>query len=643
MNFKYIFTPYKIGSVEIPNRFVVPAMVTNFCNEDGTATEEYIAYHEAKAKGGWGLIITEDYAICKAGKGYKRVAGLWDDEQIESHSELPARIHQHGSKIFAQIYHCGRQTTFSSNGGEKIVAPSRLQCPKTGSIPNELTVDEIKIIEKQFGDSVERAKKCGFDGIEIHAGHGYLISQFLSPYSNKRIDQYGGSLINRSHFLKEIVEEVRSRVGKDFPIIVRTSAKEFMPGGIDISDTRAICMLLEQWGVNGLHISVGTYGDNTNVPSMFTSHGWICDYAEEIKKVVSLPIITVGRINDPVIAEGILKAGKSDFVAMGRSSIADPEMPIKAKAGDLESIRYCIACMQGCTGFLHMDQPIRCMVNPLIGGTSYASPQKTKTIKKVTIVGGGPAGIGAALGAAQKGHEVTLLEGENHLGGNFRLAGVPLAKGEFESYLSWANAEFSRLGVNIILNKRVDDAILKAFNSDITILAIGGVPVVPSIKNIDDKKVVLAEDVLKGEIETAKDVVIIGGGLVGIELAIFLGFYRKEITIVEMLPDIAHEATSAIREQTEKYFEKYHIRVMCNTKVVAVEKDGVFVEDICHNKANSKIICGTVCLAAGYKKNTLLYNSLNGIYQNVLLVGDAESPSNALSAIKNGYEIGVSL
>ena len=191
--------------------------------------------------------------------------------------------------------------------------------------------------------------------------------------------------------------------------------------------------------------------------------------------------------------------------------------------------------------------------------------------------------------------------------------------------------------------KRVDDAILKAFNSDITILAIGGVPVVPSIKNIDDKKVVLAEDVLKGEIETAKDVVIIGGGLVGIELAIFLGFYRKEVTIVEMLPDIAHEATSAIREQTEKYFEKYHIRVMCNTKVVAVEKDGVFVEDICHNKANSKIICGTVCLAAGYKKNTLLYNSLNGIYQNVLLVGDAESPSNALSAIKNGYEIGVSL
>ncbi|MDY2984992.1 MAG: FAD-dependent oxidoreductase [Synergistes jonesii] len=644
MKFKHIFTPCKIGSVEIPNRLVVPAMVTNFCNEDGAATEEYIAYHEAKAKGGWGLIITEDYAVCRAGKGYKRVAGLWEDGQIKSHSELPARVHRYGSKIFAQIYHCGRQTIPLSNDGERIVAPSSVQCPKTGSIPCELTLDEIKTIEQQFADTAERAEKCGFDGIEVHAGHGYLISQFLSSYSNKRTDQYGGALINRVRFLKEVIEKIRGRVGDYFPVIVRISAKEFVPGGIDIADVRAVCMMLEEFGVNGLHISVGTYGDNTNVPSMFTSHGWISDFAAEIKKVVSLPVITVGRVNDPIIAEGIVRAGKADFVAMGRSSIADTGMPNKAKAGDLENIRYCIACMQGCTGRLHLDKPIRCLINPMIGGTEYDVPPKAKEIKDIAVVGAGPAGIAAAIGAALVGHKVTLIEKDNQLGGNFRLAGFPLAKGEFENYISWARVELERLGVDVLLNKTADVSMLRALNKDAIVFSTGAIPVVPPIKNIEDDKVAIAEDILGGkvEIKDAKDFVIIGGGLVGIELATFLGFFGKNVTIVEMLPDIAQEATSAIREQTKNHFEKYNVKVMCNTKVNSIEKDSVLAEDVRYGTA-IKIMCDRVCLAAGYRKNTSLSDALSDICKNVYVVGDAEAPDNALNAIGNGYKTGISL
>ena len=641
MDLKVAFSPCRIGTVEIGNRFVVPAMVTNFCNEDGTATEEYIAYHEAKARGGWGLIITEDYAVCPAGKGYKNVAGLWNDAQIRSHSALPGRVHRAGAKIFAQVYHCGRQTIPASNGGERIVAPSRVRCPKTGTLPYELTIDEIGTIVRQFGDTAERVRECGFDGIEIHAGHGYLISQFLSSYSNKRIDAYGGALINRARFLREIVEEIRGRLGRDFPLTARISAREFMPGGIDIGDVRAVCLLLEGWGIDGLHISVGTYGDNTNVPSMFTPHGWIADYAAEIKKVVSVPVITVGRVNDPIIAEGILRAGKADFVAMGRASIADPGMPNKAKAGKFEDIRYCIACMQGCTGLLHKDKPIRCMVNTLIGGTDYAVPEAARTRKRVAVVGGGPAGMTAAYAAALRGHEVTLYEKEDHLGGNYRVAGFPLAKGEFASYVSWLSGELSRLGVKVMLNEEADAALADAGYGTV-LVAAGAVPVIPPIKGIDNEKVLLAEDVLRGECATKDTVAIIGGGLVGIELATFLGFYGKKVTIVEMLPDIAHEATSALQEQTEKHFKLYDVQVLRGTKVLEVDGEGLLA--VGPDGAEMRIPCETVCLAAGYRKNAELYDALKEkLKGNVLIVGDAEVPSNALDAIRNGYAAGISL
>ena len=631
-----------IGAVTIPNRFVVPAMVTNFCNEDGTASEEYIAYHEAKARGGWGLIITEDYAVSPAGKGYKCVAGLWEDNQIKGHAKLTERIHKYDAKIFAQVYHCGRQTTSASNGFRKIVAPSSLRCPKTGALPAALSLMEIKEIVKQFGDTAKRVSACGFDGIEIHAGHGYLISEFLSSYSNKRTDLYGGSLINRTRFLREIIEEIHSRVHMQIPVTVRISAHEFMPGGIDIADCAAICMMLEEYGIKGLHISVGTYGDNANVPSMFTSHGWITNYAEEIKKLVSIPIITVGRINDPFIAESIVRSGKADFVAMGRASIADPELPNKFKAYRSESIRYCIACMQGCTGLLHKDKAIRCLVNPLIGTMTTSvgvSPSVERHNKKnVVVIGGGPAGIAAAIAAAKNGHRVTLIEKQGDLGGRFTVAAFPLAKGEFANYITWARGELNRLNVNIILNCDVkDDTILQELECDYCILACGAVPIILDMDNIDSSNVVLAEDVYKGRC-VGDEIVIVGGGLVGVELALFLGFYNKKVTVLEMASSIAQEATSAINQKVKEHIDEYKIRIMCNTKLCSIGENFVDVVNL-ETGLQERLSCNNVCLAVGYKAKQDLYEKIKGKY-NVALIGDAQIPSNALDAIKAGYQAG---
>lgn len=638
---KNLFSEGKIGDLVIANRLVVPAMVTNYCNEDGTASEEYIAYHEAKAKGGWGLIITEDYVVDPAGKGFSCVAGLWGDHQIESHSELTKRIHKYDSKIFAQIYHCGRQTTSKSNGNRKIVAPSALACPKTGSMPFELTVEEIKTIVRQFGDTAERAVKCGFDGIEIHGGHGYLIQQFLSSYSNRRVDMYGGPLTNRTRFLQEIIKEVRSRVGRSFPVIVRLSAKEFMPGGLGIGDTRAIAMMLESWGVDGLHISVGTYGDNSNVPSMHTAHAWIVDFAEEIKKVVSIPVITVGRINDPFIADGVIASGKADFVAMGRASIADPDFPNKAKNGEYQNIRYCIACMQGCTGQLHSDKPIGCLVNPLIGRQSILDAEKVSTPKNVFVIGGGPAGIEAAIGAAVRGHKVTLVEKRDRLGGLFEYAGLPLAKGEFESYPSWAAGELERLNVEVKYNFEVNDKTITDLNPDAVILAVGGVPFVPPIPGIDNNKVVSATDVLAGREKVGQNVVVAGGGLVGVETASFLGYYGKNVTLVEMLPEITYDMTSAIKYHTQKHLVDYGVNIQCGTKIISIDDEGVYMEDCSNEKI--KIKCDNVCLALGYRSNTELFEKLKGKIENVFLIGDAKKPHNALDATSEGYLAGLSI
>ena len=636
---KKLFTPMKIGKIEIPNRLVVSPMVTDYCNQDGTATERYIAYHEAKAKGGWGLIITEDYAVDPSGKGFSCVAGLWNDSQIASHAELTRRVHQYKSKIFAQIYHCGRQTASAITGCQPL-APSPVPCPTMQELPKELPVDEIEKIVGQFGDTALRAKKAGFDGIEIHGAHGYLISEFMSPYSNKRTDEYGGHLLNRMRFPLKIVADIRAKCGKDFGVGFRISCDEFVPGGRTIEDTKAMAVFLEDAGFDVLHVSAGVYASADKiVPASSTPHGWLAGYAEEAKKAVRVPVITVGRINDPFVAESILASGKADFVAMGRASLADPEFPEKAKAALFDEIRPCIACNEGCIGILFTDQPIKCVLNPTLGREAEWVIRPAKKAKKVVVIGGGPAGMEAAATAAKAGHKVSLLEREGRLGGLFYLASVPPNKGEIGNFVEYQIKQLEKFKVKVTLNANVTSELIDSEKPDVVINATGGIPATPDIPGIAKPNVVNAYDVLAGKVFVGAKAVVIGGGMVGAETANHLANHGKSVTLVEMLPDIATEIQNINRSALLQDLEKGKVRILVETTVKEVLTDGVLVIKGCDTES---IGADTVVAASGSRPDGGLEAKLAGKPYKVVSIGDAVKVGKVIDAIEAGFLAGMS-
>ncbi len=635
---KHLFSPMKIGKTEVSNRLVVSPMVTNYCNNDGTATERYIAYHEAKAKGGWGLIITEDYAVDPSGKGFSCVSGLWEDSQIPSHSELTKRIHQYDTKIFAQIYHCGRQTSHLITGCTPF-APSPISCPAMQELPDELTVDKIEEMVEKFGDCAWRARKAGFDGVEIHGAHGYLIAGFMSPYSNKRADKYGGHLLNRMRFPLAIVANIRAKVGNDFGVGFRISCDEFVPGGRSIEDTKAIAVLLEQAGIDYLHVSCGVYASADKiVPGPSTPHGWLAGYAEEVKKVVSIPVITVGRINDPFVADSIIAAGKADFVAMGRASLADPEFPKKAAAEQFDEIRPCIACNEGCIGILFTDQPIRCVLNPTLGMEAERVIKPAAKKKKVVVIGGGPAGMEAAITAAEAGHEVNLYEKANRLGGQFYLASVPPNKGEIGNFVGWQIGQLSKFKVNVTLNAEVSAGLIDSLKPDVVVVATGGTPILPEIPGVDKTNVVNAYSVLAGEVAVGAKSVIIGGGMIGAETANHLANHGKVVTLIEMLSEIATEIPNINRMTLLQDLEKANIKVYVNTTVKDILLDGVVVVRDC---VTETITADTVIVAAGSRPNNDLQTELAGKPYKVITVGDANKIGKVMEAIESGYMAGM--
>lgn len=640
--FEKLFSPYSIGNCEMSNRLVVTAMVVNYCNHDGTLTEKYMAYHEEKAKGGWGLIVTEDYAISEQAKGYDRIAGLWNDDQIEKNIEFTNRIHKYDSKVFCQIYHAGRQSHSGVNGGVQPVAPSAIPCAWKREIPKELSISEIEQIVEDFGDCALRAKKSGFDGVEIHAGHGYLLAEFLSTYANKRVDKYGGCLENRARIVKDVIANIRSKVGQEFPVTIRFSADERVPGGRTIAESRALAKWFEQWGVDAIHVSTGVYGsyDQSIVSNMYMEKAAVVEFSAEIKKLVDIPIIVVNRINNPEMAETILELDKADFIGIGRGSLADPHLPNKAKNGEVESIRYCIGCLQGCIFKQEGPDGSKCLVNPTLGKEYYLDYSKVEEPKKVLIIGGGPGGMEAARAAAMRGHQVKLIEKQNFLGGQFKSAAYPPSKGDLATYTAWIIQELEKYEVEVLLGTLATEEMIRQENADEIIVATGGSPITPPIKGIEKPIVHKAEEVLLGHVQPGNCIVVAGGGEVGGETALHLAVQERDVSVVEMKNSLFEELDGIATIQLLNLMDKYGVKQYTETRVVEIEDDGVIVSN---GAETVKLPADMVVLGLGYVPNNKLAEKIKDIYPSAKVIGGAAQTSNALVAIEEGFMAGMSV
>lgn len=635
------FEPIEIGKLRLKNRLVVSAMVTNYCNADGTPTEKYIAYHEHKARGGWGLIITEDYAIAPNAGGFVKLPGLWSDSQIEPHRELTRRIHEAGGKIAVQIYHAGRETC-STVTGEQPVAPFAVKEPSMPETPRELTVAEIHNLVEQFGDCALRAKKAGFDAVELHGAHGYLIGAFASPFANKRSDEYGGTLRGRARFAVEIIHNIKEKCGNDFPVIYRMSTVEYVEGGLEIEEAKVLARFMEEAGADCIHCSQGVYASSHIItPPSIVARGAYADNAKEIRSAVCIPVIAVGRINDIAVAESILQSGKADLVAMARASLADPEMPGKVLAGREDEVMHCIGCLQGCIGENGKGNCVRCLVNPLTGMEDEYDMSPVKESRKVLVVGGGVTGCEAAVVAAMKGHRVTLVEKNDRLGGQWIPASVPPGKSEFTSLLVWQKRMMKKLGVTVLLNTTADAEFINRYAPDTVIVATGSNPFIPqSIRGVEKNFVVTAHDVLNGKVEVSGNVVVIGGGLVGAETADFLSVYCK-VNIIEMLPLIMKDGEHAPSVYMMQRFNKNKVEIYTSTKLLEIGDHNITTE---HRGQTFTIDCvDYVVMAIGVKTDNRLIEQLEKCTCDVVMVGDANKVKNGYQGIREAYEAALNI
>lgn len=635
-----MFTAKKIGNCEIKNRFVVPAMVTDYCTEDGHITNRYIAYMEEKAKGGFGLLITEDFEIQEHGKGYPCIAAIYNDSYIEGCRKLTDAVHRHGAKIFCQLYHPGRETNHFFNGGVQPVAPSAIKDPVCQDLPRELTAEEIHQMVKDFGAAARRARKAGFDGVEIHAAHGYLIAQFLSPFVNRRTDEYGGCFDNRVRFLDEVYDEVRKNVGEDFPMQIRMSGNEYVLGGRTLAESLELAVHAEALGFDSIHVTNGVYAapaNKSSVAPMFTDHAFNMEIAEQIKRSVSIPVVVTNRINDPKMADIIVRMGKADFIGMGRGSIVDPYLPKKAKEGRFDEIKYCIGCLQGCMGGIFTGGCMTCLVNPSVGREYENNLKPAAVRKKVMVVGGGPAGLAAAEAAAKRGHEVQLFEAKKYLGGQFRAAAYPTGKGELTTVVSSYRRSLEVLNVPVHTETEVTAELVEKENPDAVILTTGATPLMPPIKGIDGKNVVTAEEVLVGDVDIPSGpVVVCGGGEVGCETAEFIAHLNPDVTVLEMKDAILNDMVVFTKAGLLELMQNAKIKILTGAKVSKIAEDSVTFED---REGKMQTVPATMVVSAfGYRSRNVLEKQLEG--REVIVAGGAVKAGNAVAAFREGYEAG---
>ena len=632
-----LFSPFTVKHINLKNRIVMPPLASFLIGDDGSITDETIEHYRRRAAGGPAMVIMEACAVSPEGIVSPHQPVIYDDRYIDGLSKIAAAIKEEGAVAALQIHHGGRQTS-AKVIHRKPLAPSPLPCPAIRGDVEPLTVDGIQNLVQKFGAAAARAYRAGFELIEIHGAHGYLVNQFLSKFSNIREDEYSGDVAGRTRFAREIVEEVCSCIDHALPVSFKISAEEYVDGGLTTKESIEILKILIEAGIDLVQVSAG----NDVTPEwisqpMFMEKACLVESASQVKKAVDIPVMAVGRINDPLIADEIIRQEKADLVCIGRGLLADPEMPLKAKNGRLDEIRTCIAC-NTCMQSIFKKGRIECLVNPMLGREEEMAFVSTKTPKKVMVVGGGPGGLNVAWVAAKRGHTVHVYEKRNVLGGQLVPGSTPGHKAELRSLIRFQIRQTELYGVKCHLNHEVTANDIKALDPDVVVLATGSLPAMPAVQGIGKKIVLTYEDVLNGGPIPSNRVVVVGGGPTGLELALYLTDQGCSVTIIEMLPKIGNGMESVTKKVILKKLKKGGAAILTDTRLYRIEDNGVVVVN--QDNREKFIKAEKVVIATGTKPDTKLYDKIKPLGYKIYQIGDCLEPRSAKDAIYDSAVLG---
>jgi len=659
-----VFEPITINKLEIKNRICMPAMHLNMA-EEYLVTDQLVKFYEERARGGAGLIAVGFASVDELSAGPTNI-GAHSDDHIPGLTRLASAINNNGARSVIQLNHGGKNIHPLMVGGKTPVAPSAIVSRMTRETTRALEPDEVWQVINSFGQAALRSKKCGFDAVEVLAGTGYLVSSFLSLVTNQRTDEWGGSYENRMRFGVEVIKAIRKAVGDDYAILVRMNGNDLMPEGVGREELQLFAQRLVEAGVDAININVGWH--DARIPQIVTSvpraaFGYL---SKEMKEKIDVPVFTGHRVHNIETARQLIGDGVCDMVAMGRALIADPFMPEKARAGREEDVVHCIACAQGCFDHLFKWQQVRCLCNPKAGRELECQIEKTTEPKKVLVIGGGAAGMSAALAADEKGHFVTLYERDNELGGQLFLAGAPPGREEFLGLATDLAQQIRLSSVELKLGQAVDEACLDAEKPDFVLLATGASPITLPIPGVDLPNVVQAWDVLREKVRCGKKVAIIGGGAVGVEVALYLAEKgtpsgeavkfllingvetpedllkiatqgTKQVVLLEMLEKVGKDIGKSTRWVMMQDLSRYGVTVKTQTKAAEITPTGIKVEI---DGQVEVIDTDTVVLASGSKPENGFQEVLDKKGIAYEIIGDAKQIALAYDAIHNGYEAG---